>query len=254
MAFLLIGLSEHRPLPLGQGSPLRWLALLFGLLAWHAGAGERVIYPRHSEGRNPEPYVVELLQLALARSGGDYRLEPSAQPMPQSRAQLRLEQDDPGLQVMWAQSRDDLEETLLPIRIPIYRGLIGWRIPLVSAANKDILASARTLDDLRRLRFGQRQDWADTPILRANGLEVKTSQNYESLFRMLDAGRFEVFPPRGRSDRRRTGGRLPRRAAPGDRPARGPALPRGLLFLRFASTPGTGRGHSPGPGEGDCRR
>ncbi|MDF5908870.1 hypothetical protein P4132_22185 [Pseudomonas aeruginosa] len=129
MAFLLIGLSEHRPQPLGQGSPLRWLALLFGLLAWHAGAGERVIYPRHSEGRNPEPYVVELLQLALARSGGDYRLEPSAQPMPQSRAQLRLEQDDPGLQVMWAQSRDDLEETLLPIRIPIYRGLIGWRIP-----------------------------------------------------------------------------------------------------------------------------
>lgn len=115
-----------------------------------------MIYPRHSEGRNPEPYVVELLQLALARSGGDYRLEPSAQPMPQSRAQLRLEQDDPGLQVMWAQSRDDLEETLLPIRIPIYRGLIGWRIPLVSAANKDILASARTLDDLRRLRFGQR--------------------------------------------------------------------------------------------------
>ena len=153
---------------------------MLGLLAWHAGAGERLIYPRHSEGRNPEPYVVELLQLALARSGGDYRLEPSAQPMPQSRAQLRLEQDDPGLQVMWAQSRDDLEETLLPIRIPIYRGLIGWRIPLVSAAHKDLLASVRTLDDLRRLR--------------ANGLEVKTSQNYESLFRMLDAGRFEVFP------------------------------------------------------------
>lgn len=72
--------GEHRPLPLGQGSPLRWLALLFGLLAWHAGAGERVIYPRHSEGRNPEPYVVELLQLALARSGGDYRLSPARSP------------------------------------------------------------------------------------------------------------------------------------------------------------------------------
>ncbi|MDF5980071.1 hypothetical protein P4114_28025 [Pseudomonas aeruginosa] len=55
MVFLLIGLSEHRPLLLGQGLPLRWLALLFGLLAWHAGAGERVIYPRHSEGRNPNP-------------------------------------------------------------------------------------------------------------------------------------------------------------------------------------------------------
>lgn len=155
-----------------------------------------MIYPRHSEGRNPEPYVVEPAATGAGQSGGDYRLEPSAQPMPQSRAQLRLEQDDPGLQVMWAQSRDDLEETLLPIRIPIYRGLIGWRIPLVSAANKDLLASVRTLDDLRRLRFGQRQDWADTPILRANGLEVKTSQNYESLFRMLDAGRFEVFPAR----------------------------------------------------------
>ncbi|MDF5908869.1 hypothetical protein P4132_22180 [Pseudomonas aeruginosa] len=112
----------------------------------------------------------------------------------------------------------------------------------------------RTLDDLRRLRFGQRQDWADTPILRANGLEVKTSQSYESLFRMLDAGRFEVFPREVVVIDGELEDALPRRAAPGDRPAPGPALPRGLLFLRFASTPGTGRGHSPGPGEGDCRR
>ncbi|KPD31767.1 MULTISPECIES: substrate-binding periplasmic protein [Pseudomonas aeruginosa group] len=194
MAFLLIGLSEHRPSPLGRGSPQRWFVLLLALLAWHAGAGERLVYPRHSEGRNPEPYVVELLQLALARSGGNYRLEPSPQPMPQSRAQLRLEQDDPSLQVMWAQTRNDLEDALLPVRIPIYRGLIGWRLPLVSTAHKELLAPVRSLDDLRRFRFGQRQDWADTAILRANGLEVKTSQNYESLFRMLDAGRFEVFP------------------------------------------------------------
>ena len=98
-----------------------------------------MIYPRHSEGRNPEPYVVELLQLALARSGGDYRLEPSAQPMPQSRAQLRLEQDDPGLQVMWAQSRDDLEETLLPMLDHLQRQQA--RDPLVRA-DEDTTGSA----------------------------------------------------------------------------------------------------------------
>src|SRR5690606_7784847 len=44
------------------------------------------------------------------------------------------------------------------------------------------------------MRFGQRAAWPDTRILRDNGLQVITSQSYDSLFRMLDADRFDLFP------------------------------------------------------------
>jgi hypothetical protein len=51
-----------------------------------------------------------------------------------------------------------------------------------------------SLADLKPMRFGQGSDWPDTAVLRDNGLQVVTSQNYASLFRMLDAGRFDLFP------------------------------------------------------------
>jgi len=86
------------------------------------------------------------------------------------------------------------EESLLPIRIPIYKGLIGWRIPLVRREDKNWLAKVRSAADLKPMRIGQRADWPDTRILRSNGLQVITSQSYDSLFRMLDAGRYDLFP------------------------------------------------------------
>ncbi|PYC21020.1 hypothetical protein DMO17_16845 [Aquipseudomonas alcaligenes] len=157
-------------------------------------AAETLTYPLHSNGVDPEAYVVELLQQALARSGGDYQLRPSPRPMPQSRAEQSLEQNDGSVQLMWSMTTRAREESLLPVRIPIYKGLIGWRIPLVRREDKNWLAQVQGLDDLRPLRFGQRADWPDTRILRSNGLQVITSQSYDSLFRMLDAGRFDLFP------------------------------------------------------------
>ena len=166
--------------------------LCFAALA--TSAGERLVYPLHSKGEDPEAYVVELLRLALAHSGGDYQLEPSLEPMPQSRAQLSLERNDGRVQLMWTMTTREREADLLPIRIPIYKGLISWRVFLVRADQRDLLAGVTRREQLEALRMGQRHDWPDTDILRANGLTVVTTPGYENLFRMLDAGRFELFP------------------------------------------------------------
>ncbi|BBP82538.1 MULTISPECIES: substrate-binding periplasmic protein [unclassified Pseudomonas] len=166
--------------------------LCFAALA--TSAGERLVYPLHSNGEDPEAYVVELLRLALAHSGGDYQLEPSLEPMPQSRAQLSLERNDGRVQLMWTMTTREREADLLPIRIPIYKGLISWRVFLVRADQRDLLAGVTRREQLEALRMGQRHDWPDTDILRANGLTVVTTPGYENLFRMLDAGRFELFP------------------------------------------------------------
>lgn len=166
--------------------------LCFAALA--TSAGERLVYPLHSNGEDPEAYVVELLRLALAHSGGDYQLEPSLEPMPQSRAQLSLERNDGRVQLMWTMTTREREADLLPIRIPIYKGLISWRVFLVRADQRDLLAGVTRREQLEALRMGQRHDWPDTDILRANGFTVVTTPGYENLFRMLDAGRFELFP------------------------------------------------------------
>lgn len=170
------------------------LATLLALFCAAPLAAETLIYPQHSNGVDPEAYVVELLRQALVKSGGDYQLQPSHRPMPQSRAEQSLEQNDGMVQLMWTMTTKAREESLLPIRIPIYKGLIGWRVPLVRREDKDWLAKVQGVNDLKPMRFGQRADWPDTRILRDNGLQVITSQSYDSLFRMLDAGRFDLFP------------------------------------------------------------
>ncbi|HSC82240.1 MAG TPA: transporter substrate-binding domain-containing protein [Pseudomonas sp.] len=172
----------------------RLLSLLALLCSLPALAGEQLTYPLHSADSEPEPYVVELLRQALEHSGSGHSLRPSAKVMPQSRAQLALEQNDQSVQLMWAMTTREREQNLLPIRIPIYKGLIGWRVILVREEDRDWLKSIDSLDQLKSMRVGQRADWPDTHILRSNGLQVITSQNYESLFRMLDAGRFDLFP------------------------------------------------------------
>lgn len=157
-------------------------------------AAQLLTYPRHSAGSNPEAYVVELLQLAIDHLPGQYQLQSSREPMSQSRAQYALEHADPHLQVMWAMTTREREASLLPIRIPIYKGLIGWRVNLLRATDAQRLSQVNTLNDLKPILFGQRHDWPDTPLLRANGLQVVTSPSYDSLFNMLAAKRFDAFP------------------------------------------------------------
>lgn len=177
----------------GMAMKLFTLVLIVFLLPCSASALEVLKYPRHSDGNDPEAYVVDLLNEALARSPGRYRLEATPTPMTQSRALLAIEKSSPSVQVMWGMTSREREERLLPIRIPIYRGLIGWRV-LLHRSDAENLSTISDLKGLQRFSFGQRHDWPDTPILRSNGLNVVTSQDYQGLFKMLAAGRFDLFP------------------------------------------------------------
>lgn len=165
---------------------------LFSLPAAHAA--EQLNYPLHSDGIEPEAYALALLTAALERTPERYQLQPTPVPMAQSRALLAIEHDSKSVQVMWTMTTREREERLLPIRIPIYRGLIGWRVLMQRSNAAEQLASVQSLDELKHFSFGQRHDWPDTAILRANGLKVVTSQHYRGLFQMLAAGRFDLFP------------------------------------------------------------
>lgn len=159
------------------------------------GPGSPLIYPRHQGEDDPHlDYILSLLRLALLRSGKVYDLRSSGQRMVQTRALREIELGTGSVDIVWTMTNREREAQLLPVRIPLDRGLLGWRVALVGAAQPQLLRHARTLADLRTLSAGQMRDWPDTAILQDNGLRVETSSNYEGLFQQLAIGRIDYFP------------------------------------------------------------
>ena len=154
-----------------------------------------LLYPRHQAHADPQQaYVTALLQLALARSGQAYALRRSALPMVQARAMQEIATGTGSVDVVWAATSRASEAQLLPVRLPIDRGLIGWRVALIQARQPDLLRGVRSIAALARLSAGQMRDWPDAAILQANGLRLDTSSTYEGLFQQLAAGRIDYFP------------------------------------------------------------
>lgn len=173
-----------------------WCALML-MVAWLPAvlAADIVIrYPRPES--NPDErsrYPLRLLELALARADTDYRIEISPLRMQQGRALLRLEKNE-GIDILSTMTSAERESRLQAIRIPIDKGLIGWRLLLVERARLGQMAQLRSLAELKNFSAGQGSDWPDTAIMRENGLPVYGTSSYESLFSMLESGRIDYFP------------------------------------------------------------
>lgn len=160
-----------------------------------SAAGPKLVYPMHDAGRAPMwDYLQSVLRLAIQRCGVDYELVESALPMTQARVVRELNDAGSTLDMAWTMTSVEREAQLLPVRVPLDRGLIGWRIAMVRAADADRWRSLRSLAELRRYTAGQGHDWPDTEILRANGLPVQGVSRFEVLYEMLRLGRIDYFP------------------------------------------------------------
>jgi hypothetical protein len=172
------------------------LAALALLAAGPAAAAPRtIVFPRAEQGGDRrDDYPVQLLLLALGKAApGAYAFAPHKVFMLQERALQEL-QAAPGLDIVWTMTTAERERSLMPIRVPLDRGLLGWRLLLVRQDAAQRFAAVRTTDALRPLRAGQGADWPDTDILKAAGLKVETTLRYGDLFANLSAGRIDYFP------------------------------------------------------------
>ncbi len=170
--------------------------LLSLLFAWHvvASGTEVVRFPMPEfVGDHRSDYARQLLQLALSKTGSEYRVEAAAFPMSQEREVRELEAGRT-IDVAPIPSSPDREKRLLPIRIPINKGMLGLRLGLIRKGDQGLFAGINSLEGLKGVRLAQGQDWPDTQILQANGLNVITAPNYEGLFKMLVVKRFDYFP------------------------------------------------------------
>ncbi|OZY86938.1 diguanylate cyclase [Cellvibrio mixtus] len=139
-------------------------------------------------------YSVRMLTLALAHASTRYDIVPDADGGQRTQGRYIEDLRTGRIDVMWAASDASIEEQVLPVRIPLLKGLLGHRIFLIHKNSQSKFDAVNTLDDLKKLKLGQGATWADTKILESNGLTVVKTQKYENLFYMLDGGRFDAFP------------------------------------------------------------
>ncbi|WP_374359642.1 hypothetical protein [Pseudoduganella danionis] len=155
----------------------------------------QVRYPR-AESLDDErgEYGYALLQLALAKAGNRYQAVLSQTSMQQNRALVELQSGAGRIDIVGTMTSIERETALLPVRIPMSRGLIGWRVGLLRADRQDLLRDVRNISDLKKFSTGQGHDWPDLTILRHNGILVYPVAVYSSLFGMLNAGRYDWAP------------------------------------------------------------
>ncbi|GAA5315865.1 MAG: transporter substrate-binding domain-containing protein [Candidatus Pelagadaptatus aseana] len=141
-------------------------------------------------------YILTLLKQALEKSKANGELI-NVQQAPVTHTQARMIAElihGQSLDVIWTMTSRKREQLMLPIRVPILKGLLGQRVFLIRQEHQSRFDNIHQLSDLAQLSAGQGSHWPDTDILIHNGLSVSTNVHYERLFDMLAGGRFDYFP------------------------------------------------------------
>lgn len=149
-----------------------------------------------TELERPSDYFTTLLLMALNASKADNEeidIIFSPRNYPQVRW-IKMLQNDKSNFVIWTMTDKERERQLRPIRIPLFKGLFGYRVLLIRKQEQARFDKVKTVQDLAAFLGGQGAHWPDTPILQANGLRLTTAETTESLFRMIKAKRFDYFP------------------------------------------------------------
>lgn len=136
-------------------------------------------------------FIDKLIELAFSYHPSTVSIETLGHKCSHAREQKLLEQGQSD--IFWAATTKEFEATLIPVRIPIFRGLLGHRIAIIPAEDQGKYVDIKTKEQLLQLSVGQGQGWTDTRILEANGFNVTVSADVENLYGMLLANRFDLF-------------------------------------------------------------
>jgi len=136
--------------------------------------------------------VFDILKLALSKTAPDttFRLESNPQheyPWTEAVKQGRLS-------VMWAGTTLDLERELSPVRIPVLKGLLGYRLFIIRKEDQHRFDRIHTLRPLKQLMAGSGTGWGDSLILQSNGIPVQLAPGTQQLLPMLENGEIDYFP------------------------------------------------------------
>jgi hypothetical protein len=155
-----------------------------------------VRYPRFQSDKDTRDLdAVALLEAALqetVKQYGPFECQPTKLPMKEERFRTEVKKGKL-VNVIWSSVTNKLENELIPIRIPIRKGLLGYRIFLINKKDKDKFAAIQNIEELKQLSLIQGNDWQDIKIFRQLGFNVTPITSYENMFKLIDSGHYDYF-------------------------------------------------------------
>ncbi len=154
-----------------------------------------VIPPWGNTTSQQSVYVTKLLKLVLDKTANtdgpaNIQMYPSNLSLARFMSDLK---DNRGIDVIWSGTSKQKEAELLPIYISLLKNLNEYRVLLIRREDQKNFLAVSNVDDLRKFTAGSCEDWPSTSVLRFNDLPVITVNEYELLFPMLRAKRFDYM-------------------------------------------------------------
>lgn len=124
---------------------------------------------------------------------GEFRIERTDINMQRDRA-LREINTGIRINVYVAVSQNEWEELAIPVRIPVIKGLLGYKLLLIRKNEQEKFSKVTSIEDLKSMKAGSGMQWSITKALMEAGFYVVSGSDYEGLFKMLVHDRFDYFP------------------------------------------------------------
>ncbi|OUR71844.1 hypothetical protein A9Q78_08490 [Methylophaga sp. 41_12_T18] len=174
---------------------MKKLIIIFSLmllLTTGSSSAVEIRLPLLSDYESQHQYKLGLLKLVLEKAGVEADIQFAASKTPQSRVIEQLMHGDE-INLSWMGTSAELEQKLLPIRFPVYRGLLGHRVFVIHKDEQVKFDRVHKLSDLQQYQGGQGLGWSDTKILQHSGLKQRQA-SYDNLFKMINSGnRLDYF-------------------------------------------------------------
>lgn len=155
-----------------------------------------LVNKRHSDKDTRSIYPYEVLDKALAISVeryGDYEVQVADHLLPNNRT-IDMLVDGEFLNVVMVVTTQEWEDKTLPIRIPLRKGVLAYRLLAVKESDAHKFAQIKSVADLQKFTVGLHRNWATWEIMNHKGFLVGSGYSYEALFGMLNKGRFDYLP------------------------------------------------------------
>lgn len=141
-------------------------------------------------------YNLEILRRALEHSlekFGPYRLEVIEQSIPNFR-KWQLFRENKIINVAMAMTSQEWEQEAIPIRIPIRRGILNYRLLMINKKHLSKFENITTQAQLKELTAGLRRSWALWQTMSYLEFPIVNAFSYDAIFKMLAKERFDYIP------------------------------------------------------------
>lgn len=138
-----------------------------------------------------ERQVLKAILETTEEDWGAWELKESLEEYPGKEESLVFTEKNHDLFVTVAGNQKFAEGAMIVIPEPLTKNLLGYRIPIIRAADSTLFSEINEPEAIQKLAHGIPETWSDADIFRHNGYEVAEEGDFDDIFDRLQDNRFD---------------------------------------------------------------